>query len=178
LKEIIIAKRYAKAALQCLKPNDYKVVSKEVYDLRLFFDKNPQIQKYISSPMIKKEEKISLFNSIIEEYNYKDFWNRTFNIIISKQRSDIIPFFLKMLDILLIDALDQLHIDLILAHEQDSHIVDLIEDKLSDILGRRVVSNIIIDDNIIGGFIGITQNQIVDASVKSQLNRFMKRSKV
>ncbi|MCL1826694.1 MAG: ATP synthase F1 subunit delta [Candidatus Cloacimonetes bacterium] len=176
MKDLIIAKRYAIAALGCLKKEEYEDASQEAFALWKFFTANPDVLKYMAAPVVSKDNKLKVYTSIIQGFKLKEFWSKIFKTLVVKHRCGVLTHFLKTLDILLIEALDKLHIDLILAHEQDKDLVRQIDKKLEEILGRKVTSDVTIDKDIIGGFIGITENKIIDASVKSQLTKFMKRS--
>ena len=176
LKDIILAKRYALAALQCIKQEDYQKTSDETFELRKMFKSIPDLGKYFTSSVIHKQQKQDFIQSIFSDFYNREFWESIFTVFIIKNRGNLIELFLKTFDLLLIEALDQTHIDLILAHEQDNETVGLIDQEVERILGCKVITDVTIDKEIIGGFIALAKNQIIDASVRSQLRRFARKS--
>ena len=176
MKDIILAKRYALAALQCLKPEDYQKASDETFELRKAFKSNPDLLKIITSSAIHKNQKLQFVEGIFDEFYCKAFWDNILKTLIIKNRGSLIELFLKSLDFLLIEALDQTHIDLILAHEQDPETTSLIDREVEKILGCKVITDVTIDKDIIGGFIALSKNQIIDASIRTQLRKFARKS--
>jgi F-type H+-transporting ATPase subunit delta len=174
MKNMLIAKRYANAAVQNLNPEKYQEVSHEASTLKKFFEDNPNYLRWLSSPIIHKEKKKEFFTALIENLKNKDFWASLFKVFIAKQRCDILDSFLTEFDYLLIENLQQTHINLILAHPQDEATIATIKTGIEKILKCKVTCDVSIDKDIIGGFVVMTRNQIIDASVRSQLQRFAK----
>jgi ATP synthase F1 delta subunit len=174
MANILVAKRYVTAAIQNLKPEKYQEVSDETFMLKNHFHNNPDMRKWLSSSIIKKNQKIEFFKKLTEHVNNKAFWDSIFNVFVMKNRCNTLFTFLNELDYALIECLNEMHINLILAHEQDKATEDAIKSEVEKILKCKVVCDVQIDKDIIGGFIVMGKNQIIDASVRSQLNRFAK----
>ena len=176
MKDIILSKRYAIAALLCIKKEDYQKASDETFELRKLFKENPELTKIFTSSIVKKKHKLDFIDGLFDNFHNNIFWENIFKVLVTKNRGNLIELFLKSLDILLIEALDQTHINLILAHEQDKKTVNLIENEVEIILGNKIITDVSIDKEIIGGFIALTKNQIIDASIRTQLRKFARKS--
>jgi len=178
MKNIIIAKRYSQAALQVLNPEKYHDILNQIHILKVAFRENPQIIKILVSSIVKRNDKIRILNNLIENFENNDFWQRSFSVLIKKNRSDLIEQFLSEFEELLDKAMDQKRITLIFAHEPDDETVLVVKNAIEEILQSKIVYDIRVDKSIIGGFVAMNKNKLIDASVLSNLCRFVKHTYV
>lgn len=174
MKNILLARRYASASIQFLNENDYIAILKQLEIFRKAISDNLQIKKIFASAIISKNKKIQFAQNIVEQLDNKDFWLQIITVLINKNRGNILDLFLEEFKKVLNEKLNQKYVQLILAHKQDNNTIELIKNELEKVLKFKVVCDVEIDKKIIGGFIAKTDNQLIDASVHSNLQRFVK----
>lgn len=174
MKYILISKRYAAAAIQSLDSEKLPEILNQIYSMKKTVKDNPEIRKIFSSAIVQKTKKIEFLNSLTENMENQDFWNHLLTVLIYKNRGNILEVFLNEFEKMLDAVLKQKHVRLLLAHEHDQETLDLIKNEIEKTLNSRVVCDVQIDKSIIGGFIASTEGQIIDASIRSNLNRFAK----
>jgi F-type H+-transporting ATPase subunit delta len=174
MKNILLARRYASASIQFLNENDYIAILKQLEIFKKAIADNLQIKKIFASAIISKNKKIQFAQNIVEQLDNKDFWLQIITVLINKNRGNILDLFLEEFKKVLNEKLNQKYVQLILAHKQDNNTIELIKNELEKVLKFKVVCDVEIDKKIIGGFIAKTDNQLIDASVHSNLQRFVK----
>ena len=173
MKNIIIAKRYAKAAIQSLSPEKYHEVLEQLVYMKEIF-KNHKALKILTSTVIKVDHKIELVNEVTENIKNKEYWEQMFKVLILKKRCHVLEQFFIEFEDLLYKSLNQKKINLIFAHQQDEETINGVKKEIEKILCHSVVCDVSIDKSIIGGFIAKSREKVIDASVKSNLKRFIK----
>lgn len=176
MKDLIIAKRYAKSAICNIPKESLVIFLNETQSLLEILKNNKDLFDILRSKIVLTSNKLDFLESIIADYQLNEFWHSFFLLLTSKKREDNLIQILE-------EIINQLHlennskeIDLILAfdHSQDvlQSIVQLIEKKM----GHKVVYHIKIDKEIIGGFIARREDFYMDASVKGNLKQFVQQS--
>lgn len=174
MKNILIAKRYASAAIHSLKESDYQKILNQLKAFKRVFKDNPELKKFFASTIIQKDKKIKFLSSITEDLENKDYWNQLISVIIIKNRGIILDIFFVEFEKLLNSHLNQKNVNIVLAHEQDDETLDLIRREIERTLDCKVVFDVEVNKEIIGGFIAHTDSQLIDASIKSNLTKFTK----
>ena len=172
MKNIIIAKRYAAAAMQSLSPDKYEEVLNQIHLMVEIFGKSEKIKKMLLSAFVKKEDKLNFIKDFTQGVKNQDFWQKILNLLVLKNRSQIMHQFFIEFEIMLYHALDKKKIILTFANAQDDETVDKVKNELERILQKNIVCDIQVDKELIGGFVAIDKNTVIDASIRSNLNRF------
>jgi len=173
MKENLLAQRYVRAAVGAISPDQFKSISDEAYALKQYFSRERKMLYWLSSPIISTPQKILFFQTIAEITSNQDFWNKIFEVLVQKKRCPILLTFLRELDFLLINLMQETHVDLVLAFPHERAFEEKIKVKIEEILGTKVVCDARVDEEIIGGFIAMTSNKIIDASLRTQLQKFV-----
>ena len=175
MKNTLIAKRYAKAAISSLKHEQFQSVLNDLKKMKNLFCSKPEILKYVSSAIIDKHKKLDFLNSLSDNTQNKEFWKQLFKVFVMRKRNSVLLLFFNEFESLLYAGLNQKHIDLIFAHDQDSTIVNSVQKEIENILKNKIICDVHVDKSIIGGFIAVSKDRIIDASVRTNLNNFAKR---
>ena len=174
MKQILIAKRYASAAIESIPPEQYQDTLTQIKTLKTLLAQHPEILKIFSSTIIQKQKKIEFVNQIIETIDNPAFIAQIIKVLVLKQRENILEALLCELHKMLDEKLNQKTICITLAHTPDNDTIEKIKQSVEKTLNSKIVYEIQIDKNIIGGFIATTENIKIDAAVSSNLNRFVK----
>jgi ATP synthase F1 delta subunit len=170
--ELIIAKRYAKATFETVNINEREAICQQIVSIKHLFSQQPQLVKYLSSPIVRKNDKTACIKDIFASMKNSDFWTNIFTAIIEKNRGELIQSFLYELESILNDALNHVKVDITLAHQLDEKTLQNIKNHLENILTKKIFLNISIDKQIIGGFVAKTESHLVDMSIKNNLTKF------
>ena len=174
MKNIIIAKRYAIAATKTLKIDQYQDILNDLKCFKQILIDKPDIKRYISSDIVNQQGKTVVFEMLTENSKNKDFWLSVFKVFTLKKRNNLISLFFEEFEQLLNTGLKQKQVDLYFAHPMDDATLQKIQERIEEILGYKVIYDIHIDKSIIGGFVARSKGQIIDASVKTNLENFAK----
>ena len=172
MKVVLIAKRYAKAALDILQPDMYEEILKEVKILRAIFDGHPEIKKFLSATIIAKHPKTALYYNLTSGFKHQEFWNSLFKVFIIKKRNNIVHQFFREFEHMIYEQLNTAYVRIFTAHNHDKQTLDTIQTYVETVLHKKTVYSAHIDKSLIGGFVAKTKERTIDASVKRNLNKF------
>jgi ATP synthase F1 delta subunit len=172
MKKVLIAKRYAMAALDYLTPDKYETVLKEVKILRRVFEEDPGILKFLSAAIIKKHPKTNLYYHLTANFQNVDFWFELFKVINGKKRNNIVLQFFREFEHLIYKKLNYTYVRIYTTHHHDSETLKQIQSYVESILKTKTVYSTYIDKSLMGGFVAKTKEKTIDASVKHNLKLF------
>lgn len=175
MKHLILAKRYVLAALANLPQEKHQVIYDQLEMMRKVLTDHPEVDKIITSEIVKKPQKIEFISSLLENLENKDFWVQFFKVLILKNRCSLIKVCLNEFEVLLCERLRLKHIKLTVAHTPDSETLAVLATELEKILKCKAIFQIEIDEQILGGFIASTADQVIDASIRTSLLRFSRK---
>ena len=168
-----IAKRYASAIYNIAKSSDSINEVREVLNIFMEnYEEEEEFRKILEDPLIKFSEKEKFL-----EKSFDHFTKESLGIvkyIVRKQRlslvGDIKEYFLK----LYYEENNKLPITAIFAKELSEKQRDLLVRKLEKKYGKKVVLDLEIDKEIIGGGILRIGNEVIDGSIKNQIEEIKK----
>jgi len=172
VKHITLARRYVYAALQCTTPDKHKDIYQELDYLRSLIVNEPEVYKILSSQQIHKDKKLAMIEALMSDAADSNFWISLFDILIEANRSNLIKTVLTEFEDVLNVEMNQKHVRLEMAHQPDEETLQLIKVALEKKLKCTALLNVVINKDILGGFIAIADGYIIDASVLTSLNRF------
>jgi|WetSurMetagenome_2_1015567.scaffolds.fasta_scaffold127616_2 F-type H+-transporting ATPase subunit delta len=142
---------------------------KSEYDLRIFF----------ASPVIKKEKKIKIIESFFKN-KLNNLSIDFIKLLILRNREGMIVNILKAFLSLKDDREGIIGVDIKSAVKLDSKLADKFKSKIDDFTNLDSRLNLMVDENLIGGFTIQFKDIMIDASLKRQLeivrNRFKEQS--
>jgi ATP synthase F1 delta subunit len=174
MRHIILSRRYAVAAILSLKTEQHQSILSQLRELKAIISDNPKVYEIFVSPIISLQKKCEVVASMTDHLPDKTYWQSLFRIILSNHRGEILHDFIVEFEEMLHDKLKQKHVYITLAHPQDDSTVSLIKSEVERCFAHKIIYDIIIDKDIIGGFVATTDSQMIDASIRSNLLRFAK----
>ena len=168
-----IAKRYASAIYNIAKSSESINEVREVLNiLKENYAEEEEFRKILEDPLKKFPEKEKFL-----EKSFNHVSSEALGIvkyIVRKQRlsliSDIKEYFLK----LYYEENNKLPITAIFAKELSEKQRDLLVQRLEKKYGKKVVINLTVDKGIIGGGILRIGNEVIDGSIKNQIDEIKK----
>ena len=175
MKHLILAKRYVIAALANIPPEKHHDIYDQLGMLKKVLTEHPEVDKIITSEIVRKQEKIEFISELVEKLDNKDFWVQFFKVLILKNRCSLIKVCLDEFEVILCQYLKMKHINLVMAHTPDSETLATLTSELEKILNCKAIIQIEIDEQILGGFIASTEDLVIDASIRTSLFRFSRK---
>lgn len=169
MDNISISKRYAEAIYEVASTNDKVFEIFEVLNLLLEHIKSDEdFKKFLTYPIIDKEEKKKLINKI-----YKDVKEKPLEILdylIDKNRLLHIKEIYSEYSKIYYEKHKKLIVTATFPKELTEEQKNRLSDKLKKLKSRDVVIQYRVDENIIGGGIIRINDEVIDGSIKTQIN--------
>lgn len=172
-----ISYRYANSFFQlAVELNSLKSFAQDAELISSTIDKSKELKALLKNPIVKTSDKKILMEKIFEkkiEVQTLDF----IKFVIDKNREDILQEI--MLEFLNLRDIKEgiLRAKVTSANELTDKIKKDINSKLETRTGKKVYSQYLVNDNLIGGFIVKVEDTVIDASVSRQLELLRKKLK-
>jgi len=174
MTESKISSRYASSFLRnSIEKNTLDRTSSDMQYILAAFQSSRELQLAMESPVIKSELKERILSDIFAEKVDADTMS-FIKFIVSKGRESLLHSiatrFLEMRD----EHLGIVQASVLSAFELTSDQKTQIQEKFEKMLGKKVILNYQINEDLLGGFVAKIGDTIFDASVKHQLNQLKK----
>ena len=166
--EADIAKRYAEAVYGVAKEKD-KV--KEIYDmlnsLMELYINDSEFRNFMLHPLIENSEKKDFLGKIFTDAD--DITMNIIDYLVDKDRIEIIRYIVS--EYLKLYYLENNEVEVIgiFSKELSEEQFDLLKSKLEKKVGKKIILKIEVNKDIIGGGIVKMGDQIIDGSIKRQI---------
>lgn len=172
-----VANRYATSFFEnSLEKNILETVYDDINLLIKSLDDSNELRRAIESPVIKPELKSSILKEIFSDKLSKETLNFIY-FIIDKKREELLYEISKRFIDLRNEHLGIVEMEVTTAFEVTNEQIDNLKNMFESILKKTVKVIIIIDKNIIGGFIAQVGDTVYDASVINQIHLLKKEFK-
>ncbi|HNV23720.1 MAG TPA: ATP synthase F1 subunit delta [Candidatus Omnitrophota bacterium] len=174
MKSSIISKRYADAFIGLARTTiGLETALKETKLLRRLIKENAEFENFLKSPQISPVEKNRFIDDILKNSFSPDVCN-FLKLLIEKNR---IEYFIDIADYLRLtyEHEDTVNVVLKTTFFLDDDLIQKIERKLQEKLGKKMQFYIDLDTDLCGGIQVIIENKIIDGSIKHRLNEVKKK---
>ncbi len=166
--EADIAKRYAEAVYGVAKEKD-KV--KEIYDmlnsLMELYINDSEFRNFMLHPLIENSEKKGFLGKIFTDAD--DITMNIIDYLVDKDRIEIIRYIVSEYLKLYYLENNEVEVTGIFSKELSEEQYDLLKSKLEKKVGKKIILKIEVNKDIIGGGIVKMGDQIIDGSIKRQI---------
>ena len=166
--EADIAKRYAEAVYGVAKEKD-KV--KEIYDmlnsLMELYINDSEFRNFMLHPLIENSEKKDFLGKIFTDAD--DITMNIIDYLVDKDRIEIIRYIISEYLKLYYLENNEVEVTGIFSKELSEEQFDLLKSKLEKKVGKKIILKIEVNKDIIGGGIVKMGDQIIDGSIKRQI---------
>ena len=166
--EADIAKRYAEAVYGVAKEKD-KV--KEIYDmlnsLMELYINDSEFRNFMLHPLIENSEKKDFLGKIFTDAD--DITMNIIDYLVDKDRIEIIRYIVSEYLKLYYLENNEVEVTGIFSKELSKEQYDLLKSKLEKKVGKKIILKIEVNEDIIGGGIVKMGDQIIDGSIKRQI---------
>ncbi len=170
-RQSVSVSRYANALFQLAK--EAKVidtVSNDLTSLEVTINSDVEILKFIQNPSIKKSLKVQFFNTVSQKLELSKLSENFIGLIIKKNRVHYILEMIRAFNDLLSELKGIKSANITSAYELSDEEVSKIKMKLKDKFNSDFNINLLTDSSLIGGLKIQVGSQMIDSSIKNQLN--------
>jgi len=170
-RQSVSVSRYANALFQLAK--EAKVidtVSNDLTSLEVTINSEVEILKFIQNPSIKKSLKVQFFNTVSQKLELSKLTENFIGLIIKKNRVHYILEMIRAFNDLLSELKGIKSANITSAYKLSDEEVSKIKMKLKDKFNSDFNINLLTDSSLIGGLKIQVGSQMIDSSIKNQLN--------
>ena len=170
-RQSVSVSRYANALFQLAK--EAKVidtVSNDLTSLEVTINSDVEILKFIQNPSIKKSLKVQFFNTVSKKLELSKLSENFIGLIIKKNRVHYILEMIRAFNDLLSELKGIKSANITSAYKLSDEEVSKIKMKLKDKFNSDFNINLLTDSSLIGGLKIQVGSQMIDSSIKNQLN--------
>ena len=178
MKNLIIAKRYAKALFN-LAQDDGKVeeYGQELDGFVRLSGELPDLANAIENPLYTEAARKSVFHSVAGKIGLSPILKSFINLLIEKKRvqniSEIGDYYHKLID----EHANIARAQITAATQLDDKVIQEIAKTLETMTGKQIVVEFQQDANLIGGIVAQIGDVVLDGSVRRQLLNFKETMK-
>ena len=170
-RQSVSVSRYANALFHLAK--EAKVidtVSNDLTSLEVTINSDVEILKFIQNPSIKKSLKVQFFNTVSQKLELSKLTENFIGLIIKKNRVHYILEMIRAFNDLLSELKGIKSANITSAYKLSDEKVSKIKMKLKDKFNSDFNINLLTDSSLIGGLKIQVGSQMIDSSIKNQLN--------
>ena len=168
MHEAVVAKRYAEAIYKVAKEKN-KV--KEIYDIlnslmELYTD-DSDFRNFMLHPLIEKNEKKNFIGKVFNDIDEESL--EIIDYLVDKNRMELVKYIVsEYLKIYYLEN-NQVEVTGIFSKELSEEQINRLKEKLEKKVGKKIILKIEVDKDIIGGGVIKMGDQIIDGSIKRQI---------
>lgn len=168
----VLAQRYGEGLFRVVRESGkYQEVAAELSSFLSLFETNPQVKDLMENPVYGTTERLSFLAGIQAKAAYSDPAYGLLHVLISRNRIEQLRSIIAAFEELYRAELGWVSAQVTLASPIDSAMQTRISNLVQRITGKNPDITIVTDPSIIGGLKIKMGNTILDASVKSKLER-------
>lgn len=172
MKNLRVARRYARALFELsLEQNRLSAVLKDLSGLKALIDQVPDFRIFLKNPIVRKSDQERLMTSLFKG-RADDLVMRFILFLIDKSRLNVLDEILECMEELKLDMDDAVRVRVVSERSLPESLARQILSRIRERLGKKIIADYAVDDCLVGGFKIYIKDQVYDASLKSQLNRF------
>lgn len=170
-----VAIAYATSLLELAEEQkNLDAVAHELGALQDIVRANPTFKLYLADPAIGETERAELLGRLFAG-KLSPLMMSFLRVLNEKGRMGIIDEIADAYDDLLDQRQGKIEVDVTVAHKLAPEQIDEIKQRVSAALKREAVLHVYVDENIIGGIVLRVQDQLIDGSVRAQLEAMRSR---
>lgn len=171
----ILAQTYARSLLELANErNETEAVANDMGALGQVLEENPTFAAFLKDPGISQEERSALLQKVFGG-RLNVLVDRFVGLLNERDRAGQLPEIIDAFEHLLDEQLGKVEADVTVAEKLSDEELEEVRRRVSSALGKDAVVHQYVDPEIIGGMILRVGDQVVDASVRRQLEAMHQR---
>jgi len=170
VKQTILAKRYAKAIFTIGQEKDtYEEYNAVLQGLAELYKADPDIGDALTNPLYPLDVKEKVMAAIVGSMEVDTVMGNFLNLLVQKQRAEILPEIAESYKVMVDEAKNISHGNVISAIELSDELKSNVQTVLEKLTGKQVELTTSVDPSILGGIIAKVGDLVLDGSIKTQL---------
>jgi F-type H+-transporting ATPase subunit delta len=149
-------------------------IGKELDQIGEILEQNPTFVLYLADPAISQESRAKLLGDVFSGKISPLLWN-FIGVMNLKNRLSLLGQIITAYGDLLDDKFGKIEVDVTTAHKLSKDELENVRQRVGNALKRDAVIHEYVDESLIGGMMLRVQDQLIDASVKSQLEKIKQK---
>ncbi len=172
MKQIILAKRYAKAIFSLGKEQNKIDTYAETLGAiaELYESPEHEVADALTNPLYPLEARQKVMAKIAEAADADTIMAAFLNLLIEKKRVDVLPEIAREVQVMVDREENISHGSVTSAVKLNSALLEKIQATLEKITGNKVILETQVDPSIIGGLVVKLGSRMVDSSLRTKLN--------
>jgi F-type H+-transporting ATPase subunit delta len=154
--------------------NQTAPIGEELNQIGEILEQNPTFGLYLADPSISQESRAGVLKQIFDGKVAPLLWN-FLGVLNLKNRLSLLSQIITAYDDLLDEKYGKIEVDVTTAHKLSPDELEEVRQRVSSALKKDAVIHQYVDESIIGGMLLRVQDQLIDASVKSQLKSIKRK---
>lgn len=174
MKDVIVAKRYARALFALAKElNKIDIIENELIQIVKFVNEDAQFRKFLYHPNIQSNKKVSLIKELFEGKISNTLLN-TLVILVENRRieliADLVSDYVKLAN----NELNQAQAVIYSSHPIQESELKTIVHKFSQLTGKKIRAEVRIDKTLFGGIQVRIGDRLYDGTISGKLKQLAK----
>jgi F-type H+-transporting ATPase subunit delta len=149
-------------------------IGKELEQIGEILEQNPTFVLYLADPAISQESRAKLLGDVFGGKLSPLLWN-FIGVLNLKNRLSLLGQIITAYGDLLDDKYGKIEVDVTTAHKLSKDELENVRQRVGTALKRDAVIHEYVDESLVGGMMLRVQDQLIDASVKSQLEKIKQK---
>lgn len=170
MKEIVVARRYAKAFIAAYKDSaDFERTSQELMAMAALYKENRDLRNVILNPAVSASVKEEILLDVMKKSNFGKNTEAVVTLLLQSGRVQILPEVAEEFEHMVFNVLGRVRVEVTSAVELTGKDKTAIAEKIKETTGFDAVMDTKVDSSLIGGVVTKIGSNVMDGSVKSQL---------
>lgn len=174
MKNNVIVKRYGYALFNIYREEAKIDIIKDIFDKFIdILNKYRQLYDLLNSPVISKKEKVNLLNDLVNMIKIDGDFLNFLRLLVTNNRFKYIFDIYKFIIDLYNEENNKAVATLYVTDKPESSILEQLKHELEKLIQYKIIFDIKIKKDILGGFVVIIKDKVIDASIKRTLNELV-----
>lgn len=170
MKQIILARRYAKALFAVGKENDaYDAYNEALQGVAGLYTSTPEVADALTNPLYPLDVREKVMAGLVDSIGVEKIMSNFLNLLVEKKRAEILPEIAEEFQIMVDEEKNISHGSVISAVELSAELQANVQATLEKLTGKKVELSTSVDPSLIGGIIAKVGDLVLDGSIKTQL---------
>jgi F-type H+-transporting ATPase subunit delta len=170
VKQTILAKRYAKAIFAVGQEQDkFEEYGENLKGVAGLYRDTPEVADALTNPLYPMDVKEKIMEGIVGSMEVDTVMGNFLNLLVQKKRAEILPEIAESYKVMVDDAKNISHGNVISAVELSDELKLNVQTVLEKLTGKKVELTTSVEPAILGGIIAKVGDLVLDGSIKTQL---------
>jgi F-type H+-transporting ATPase subunit delta len=175
MRQTTIARNYAEALLALArKADDLEGWGRMVDDVAAVLLRDATFRNFMASPRVSAKQKIEVLTKALSD-RVPQLFLKFLHALVRNRRQMLLPDVATEYHALVDEVTGRVHARVTVAFETDDTERTLIADRLSQIIGKKVVPHLNVDERILGGLVVRVGDTVMDGSLRKRLSTLKRR---